>query len=258
MVSKLCSQSSLLSARSHIQRALDGKYLAALRDLYRLTVLYRLLKKGHREDAANIMADLADATVDDEAVKADIEEIDELNALTQGKGLSWKEFFSNGREMNGWRAAVACASQACQQITGSRCSHIMLRPLVDADISPVNLVTYYATTVFETSLGFDGTLSRFMTAWLGVEYFLAACVAVVVIDRFGRRKMMMFGAGGMATSLLVMGVSLSQSSMKDKTGAYVATVFIFVYNTCFALGWLGVTWVRVVFTLPLTSRIPQY
>lgn len=83
-----------------------------------------------------------------------------------------------------------------------------------------------------------------MTAWLGVEYFLAACVAVVVIDRFGRRKMMMFGAGGMATSLLVMGVSLSQSTMQDKTGAYVATVFIFVYNSCFALGWLGVTWVR--------------
>ena len=171
------------------------------------------------------MAALYDTTPDDEGVRADIKEIDELSALTQGKGLSWKEFLGNGRDMNGWRASVACASQACQQITG------------------INLVTYYATTVFETSLQFDGTLSRFMTAWLGVEYFLAACVAIFVIDRFGRRKMMMFGAGGMALSLMVMGVSLSQSTMQDKRGAIAATVFIFVYNSCFALGWLGVTWV---------------
>lgn len=74
------------------------------------------------------MADLADATVDDDGVKADIKEIDELNALTQGQGLSWKEFFSNGREMNGWRASVACASQACQQITGSTYLLLIVHP----------------------------------------------------------------------------------------------------------------------------------
>lgn len=121
------------------------------------------------------MASLHDTAIDDETVRADIKEIDEINALTQGKSLSWKEFFGNGREMNGWRACVACASQACQQVTG------------------INLVTYYATTVFETSLGFGPALSRFMTAWLGVEYFLAACVAIFVIDKFGRRKMSKYG-----------------------------------------------------------------
>ena len=79
-----------------------------------------------------------------------------------------------------------------------------------------------------------------MTAWLGTEYFLAACVALFVVDRLGRRNLMMFGAFGMAISLLIIGATLSTGSM---SGAYVATVFIFVYDSFFALGWLGVTWV---------------
>lgn len=34
-----------------------------------------------------------------------------------------------------------------------------------------------------------------MTAWLGTEYFLAAVVALFVVDKLGRRNLMMFGAG---------------------------------------------------------------
>jgi len=89
-----------------------------------------LMKHGYRETAAELMARFHETTPDDEQVKADIAEIDKINALTEGSKLSWKEFLSNGKEMNLWRTGVACASQACQQISG------------------INLVTYYATTVF--------------------------------------------------------------------------------------------------------------
>ena len=93
-----------------------------------------LLKHGKTEAAAEIKAHLHATTPDDPEVRADIEEINELNALTQGNKLGWKEMFTNGKEMNLWRAAAACGSQACQQIGG------------------INLVTYYATTVFGLSL----------------------------------------------------------------------------------------------------------
>ncbi len=55
---------------------------------------------------------------------------------------------------------------------------------------------------------------------------------------------MMIGAAGMGISMLVMGTSLSFATKEYTTPAIAATVFIFVYNTFFALGWLGVTWVR--------------
>ncbi|KAI5364563.1 Putative major facilitator, sugar transporter, major facilitator superfamily [Septoria linicola] len=191
-----------------------------------------LLKHNKTEEAAEIMGRLEDAEPDSEQVQRDIKEINEINRMTSGR-LTWKEFFSNGREMNGWRAAAACLSQAFQQIGG------------------INLVTYYATTVFEDSLGFDPALSRFMTAWLGTEYFLAACLALFVVDKLGRRNMMMWGAAGMAVSLLVIGASLSTGSM---SGAYAATVFIFVYDTSFALGWLGVTWLYPAEVTPMRIR----
>lgn len=83
-----------------------------------------------------------------------------------------------------------------------------------------------------------------MTGWLGTEYFISACLALFIVDRVGRRNLMMWGAAGMAISLAIIGGCLSHTTPDNKTGAYVATVFIFVYDTCFAIGWLGVAWVR--------------
>ena len=93
-----------------------------------------------------------------------------------------------------------------------------------------------------------------MTAWLGMEYFFAACAALFVVDRFGRRKLMMFGAAGMGVSTMVMGVGLSQVTADNKAGAYAATVFIFVYNTSFAIGWLGIGWLYPAEVTPIRIR----
>lgn len=93
-----------------------------------------------------------------------------------------------------------------------------------------------------------------MTGWLGTEYFLAACVALFVVDRLGRRNLMMFGAAGMAGSLLIIGACLSYASKQNKAPAYAATVFIFVYDSFFALGWLGVTWLYPAEVTPIRIR----
>lgn len=58
----------------------------------------------------------------------------------------------------------------------------------------------------------------------------------------------------MALSLLIIGATLSTGKM---SGAYAATVFIFVYDSFFALGWLGITWVSF-YTLPFVpSSFPE-
>ncbi|CAK3778436.1 general substrate transporter [Lecanosticta acicola] len=195
-----------------------------------------LLKHGHDAAAAEIMGRLEDCPADSEQVQNDIAEIKEINREDEGRQLTWREFCSNGKAMNGWRASAGILSQAFQQIGG------------------INLVTYYATTVFETSLGFDGTLSRFMTGWLGTEYFLAAVAALFVVDKLGRRFLMIFGAFGMAASLCIIGACLSYATKQNKAPAYAATVFIFVYDTFFALGWLGVTWLYPAEVTPIRIR----
>lgn len=191
-----------------------------------------LLKHNKVDEATEIMAHLENSPPDSTVVQKDIKEIIQINATTDSQKLTWKEFFSNGPSMNLWRASAGISSQAFQQIGG------------------INLVTYYATTVFEDSLGFDAALSRFLTGWLGTEYFLAAVLALFVVDRLGRRFLMMFGAAGMAASLLIIGTCLKFSTPQNKAPALAATVFIFVYDSFFALGWLGVTVSSLSFLLP--------
>lgn len=77
-----------------------------------------LLKHEKTEAAAEIMANLHDTQPNNEEIRNDIDEINKLNALTQGQKLTMREFLSKNRAMNRWRASVACGCQAMQQIGG--------------------------------------------------------------------------------------------------------------------------------------------
>ena len=93
-----------------------------------------------------------------------------------------------------------------------------------------------------------------MTAWLGTEYFIAACLALFLVNRFGRRSLTMFGAGGLALSLPIIDTSLSQATESNRKPAIAATAFIFVYDTAFSIGWLGVTWLYLAEITPIRIR----
>ncbi|KAI5270638.1 general substrate transporter [Aureobasidium subglaciale] len=192
-----------------------------------------LLKHGKEKEATQIMARLKQCGTDNEELQKEVKELKRINEMTSGSKLTVKEFFSNGPDMNLWRASIAFAAQAFQQIGG------------------INLVTYYATVVFEDSLGFDPTFARLLTGVLGTEYFLAALVALFVVDRLGRRRLMMWNAGGMGLAMMIAGIGLSQG---NKRGAYAATVMIFLSNTFFAIGWLGITWLYPAGITPMRIR----
>lgn len=77
-----------------------------------------LLKHGKEKEAIQIMARLKKSGVDDEELKKEVNEIKKINEITAGTKLTFKEFFSNGKDMNLWRASIAFAAQAFQQIGG--------------------------------------------------------------------------------------------------------------------------------------------
>lgn len=92
-------------------------------------------------------------------------------------------------------------------------------------------------------------MSRLLAAANGTEYFLAGLVAIPLIERIGRRKLMLFGAFGQMSSMIILAGS-SSTAIIDELGAprlntlygVLATVFLFGFNTFFAIGWLGMTW----------------
>ena len=122
-----------------------------------------------------------------------------------------------------------------------------------------------AGTIFEVNIGMSPLIARIVAACNGTEYFLASFIAVYTIESFGRRKLMLFGAVGMSLSMVVLAATLNPSALGKVGGsvngevtnqapAYVAAVFLFVFNTFFAIGWLGMTWLYPAEITPLSIR----
>jgi predicted MFS family arabinose efflux permease len=93
--------------------------------------------------------------------------------------------------------------------------------------------------VLENQVGLSAFNAKLIAACNGTEYFMASWIAVFTIEKFGRRKLMIFGAAGMA---ICMAVLAATDSLQTASGGIAETVFLFAFNTCFAIGWLGMTW----------------
>jgi len=73
--------------------------------------------------------------------------------------------------------------------------------------------------------------------------------------------LMLFGAAGMSISMAILAATTSPAALKPVNGqttnhapAYVAAVFLFVFNSFFAIGWLGMTWLYPAEITPLSIR----
>lgn len=82
-------------------------------------------------------------------------------------------------------------------------------------------------------------MARLLAAINGTEYFLASWPAVFLVEKVGRRKLMLFGAAGQAISMAIL--AGANSAPDNKAAQGVAIAFLFVFNTFFAIGWLGMS-----------------
>lgn len=204
-----------------------------------------LVMRGRHAEAQYVTSRLLDRPEESPEVEQEMKSIVEaLEVQSQGGGFKMRELLTSGPSQNLRRTVIAMTSQFFQQICG------------------INLITYYATFLFENSLGFGPDMARLLAAANGTEYFLASLVALPLIDYIGRRKLMIWGAFGMMTSMAILAGTVSTGET-DESGApqlateygVTATVFLFVFNTFFALGWLGMTWLYPAEVTNLRIRI---
>lgn len=201
-----------------------------------------LLLKNREEDARAVLASLDQVPLDDPVVELKIREIKDSIADAAGVGVA--DIFKQGKERNFHRTVLGFVIQMFQQISG------------------INLITYYAATIFQTNIGMSALVSRIVAAANGTEYFLASWIAVFTIERLGRRNLMVFSAVMMAVCMAILTGTTSPAALhpdasgeaQNKKPAYVATVFLFLFNTFFAIGWLGMTWLYPAEITPLSIR----
>jgi len=72
-------------------------------------------------------------------------------------------------------------------------------------ITGINTIIYYAPTIFQFA-GFTSDRSAILaTTWVGVVNVLMTFVAIALIDRVGRKPLLLVGLSGMVFSLIVLG-----------------------------------------------------
>ena len=86
-------------------------------------------------------------------------------------------------------------------------------------------------------------MSRLLAAANGTEYFIASLIAIPLIERAGRRNLMLFGAFGMMASMMILSGTSSTATIDElgapvlnTTNGVVATIFLFGFNSFFAIG----------------------
>lgn len=112
-------------------------------------------------------------------------------------------------------------------------------------ISGINVTSYYMTYVFINALGMSEFLARILAAAGSMDYLFFSFMAYFVIERCGRRPVMMASSAGccICWTAISVALALSEKGMADpfRCGA-VAVAFFFLFWACFAMGCLGVPW----------------
>ncbi|OCK90430.1 sugar transporter STL1 [Cenococcum geophilum 1.58] len=192
-----------------------------------------LILKGKDDEALHVLAALSDLPSDDPYIHLEFAAI--KDTVLEMASSGFRDLFSRGKSRHFHRTVLAYVNQVFQQISG------------------INLITYYAAQIYEQYIGLTPFTSRILAAANGTEYFLASWIAVFSIEKFGRRSLMLFGAVGMSLSMAVLAATTSQNG----AGAgIVAAAFLFIFNTFFAIGWLGMTWLYPAEIVPLRIRAP--
>jgi MFS transporter, SP family, xylose:H+ symportor len=110
----------------------------------------------------------------------------------------------------------------------------------------INVVLYYAGNIFR-NMGSDSP--HLMTIIVGVVNLTFTVLAILTVDKFGRKPLMIIGALGMAVSMVALGFAFYSGNP-----GLVALIFMLTYTAAFAMSWGPVTWVLLAEIFPNSIR----
>jgi len=116
-------------------------------------------------------------------------------------------------------------------------------------LAGINAIMYYAPRIFEmTGLGKDGALLQAVS--IGLTNMIFTMIAISVIDKIGRKTLMIIGSFGMIVSL---GLVSWAFFTKDYAG-YTVMIYLIIFIAFFALSQGAVIWVFISEIFPNSVR----
>ena len=138
---------------------------------------------------------------------------------------------------------------------------------VGQQMSGINSIMFFAPSIFK-SVGFHGSEASLLADGInGVVNFLATFLAFGLMDRFGRRKLLLWGAASMGAAMALLatlgyvfkeaaagddddtGISLSSTA-----AGYSCALCIYFFVLSFAYSWGPVVWALCTEIFPTAQR----
>jgi SP family galactose:H+ symporter-like MFS transporter len=120
-------------------------------------------------------------------------------------------------------------------------------------ITGINTVIYYAPTIFKFAGLSSSSVAILASVGVGAVNVVFTVVAMQLIDRAGRRPLLLISLAGMAVSLAVLGMAFSLSQFKNILG-WAAIGSLMAYVGSFAIGLGPVFWLILSEIYPLRIR----
>jgi SP family galactose:H+ symporter-like MFS transporter len=185
-----------------------------------------LMMRGQKREAREVLNALR---ANRAAVDKEVSEIEEQLRRPQ---IGWALF----RQNSNFRRSVflGVILQVVQQLTG------------------INVVMYYAPRIFEVA-GFQGHAQLWGTAIVGLVNVLATFIAIGLVDRLGRRPVLLTGFTVMAIGMGILGFLLHIGT-HDLAMRLFAVVMLLIFITGFAMSAGPLIWVLCSEVQPTKGR----
>ncbi len=181
-----------------------------------------LMLKGHEDEAMRVLEKIHG----EDLAKSEMVEI--KKSIGQDKGLPFTDIFKKAILPI---VLIGSALSALQQFTG------------------INAVLYYGADIFEKALGFGQEDVLAQQILLAGVNFGFTFVAMFLVDKWGRKPLIISGAIGMIVGFLMLGISL----MTNNVGL-VSLVGILVFIGSFAMSMGPIVWVLLSEMFPNSIR----
>jgi MFS family permease len=120
-------------------------------------------------------------------------------------------------------------------------------------VTGINTVIYYAPIILQTAGISSASGAILATAGIGVVNVLMTIVSMWLIDRIGRRPLLLVGIAGMTVSLGVLSLAF-HVSVRSTPLAWLAVISMMAYVASFAISLGPIFWLLISEIYPLKIR----
>jgi len=126
--------------------------------------------------------------------------------------------------------------------------------MVLAPATGINAIVYYGPQIFSLAGISSNKSAIFATLLVAITNVLATVIALVLVDRAGRKPLLYAGLGGMTAALFALSVCFHQQAALGHSLGIIATACLMFFIACYAFSMGPIAWILVSEVFPLRVR----